>query len=381
MSESNELQTITEIDLDINQPSLAIVHAKQYDTVRKVKCNLFYNGVKWFVPSTNIEAVVSYKKGSNGGFYDETQDGETAVSISSNDRSIIYIILDRNVVTVDGEVNVELTFYDMHHGRLSSFKFMVLVEPATINELDLVANPGFKILAESISRVLQAEQHITGLTVSLAEQQPAAGASPTVSISGGTGEDHYNIAFGIPAGPTGSPPTPSGNATYEYAVSTSGTTIPSSFSSGTAPQRGRYYWTKITTPWNTGNTVHYSVTYIGENGSGAVHSVNGLASDVILTADLINLSYANVSVEDALDALTKNTLYFTDVPCQATTGDFVTLIDSDITSDYVVTECTFVDPIFIRTDVTWTTTNGSLTLNGRCASITSADIVLSKKGN
>lgn len=80
-------------------------------------------------------------------------------------------------------------------------------------------------------------------------------------------------------------------------------------------------------------------------------------------------------------ALTKQTLYFTSVACAATTGNFATVSNSDITANHVVVECTFANPSAIITDVTWTTANGSLTLNGTCINATTANIILSKKGN
>lgn len=81
------------------------------------------------------------------------------------------------------------------------------------------------------------------------------------------------------------------------------------------------------------------------------------------------------------EALTKQTLYFTSVACSATTGNFATVSNANISADHVVVECTFANPSAITTDVTWTTANGSLTLNGTCASATTANITLSKKGN
>ena len=80
-------------------------------------------------------------------------------------------------------------------------------------------------------------------------------------------------------------------------------------------------------------------------------------------------------------ALTTQALYFTSVACSATTGNFLTKSDANITADHVVAECTFANPSAITTDVTWTTANGSVTLNGTCASATTANLVLVKKGN
>ena len=196
------LSTITEIDLDINQPGLAVVHAKQYDTVRQVKAHLFYNGVKWLVPSSNYEAVVGFKKADRiGGFYDETEDAQTAITVDNSDRSIIYILLDRNLVTTAGNVNTEITFYDtISKGRLSTFSFITQVEEATVTELDLTSSPYFNILAEDIKKVIESADAMTGLTATASKLAP--NANPTVNVTGGTSAaDPYVLGFGIPSMP------------------------------------------------------------------------------------------------------------------------------------------------------------------------------------
>lgn len=194
------LQTITEINLDINQPGVAVVHAKQYDTVRQVKAHLFYNGVKWLVPSSNFEAVVGFKKADRiGGFYDETESGETAITVDGSDRSIIYILLDRNVVTTPGNVNTEITFYDsITTGRLSTFSFITQVEEATVTELDLTSSPYFNILAEDIKKVIESADAMTGLSATVSRLAPDT--NPTVTVTGGTSEqDPFVFHFGMPS--------------------------------------------------------------------------------------------------------------------------------------------------------------------------------------
>lgn len=232
------LQTITEIDLDINEPGVTVVHAKQYDTVRQVKAHLFYNGVKWLVPSSNYVAVVGFKKADRiGGFYDETEDGRTAITVDNSDRSIIYILLDRNMVTTPGNVSTEITFYDsITKGRLSTFSFIAQIEEATVTELDLTSSPYFNILSEEIKAVLEADAamqdiHATstylapisdpvvavvrdgtsyvfhfGLPKTAAIETSATklapNATPTAVISGGQSVgSNYSINFGIPSMP------------------------------------------------------------------------------------------------------------------------------------------------------------------------------------
>ena len=74
-------------------------------------------------------------------------------------------------------------------------------------------------------------------------------------------------------------------------------------------------------------------------------------------------------------------MFYKNVACSATTGNFATVSNSAITADHVVTECVFANPSAITQDVTWTTAAGSLTLNGTCSAATTATITLTKKDN
>lgn len=74
-------------------------------------------------------------------------------------------------------------------------------------------------------------------------------------------------------------------------------------------------------------------------------------------------------------------LYFTSVACAATTGNFATVSNANITANHVVVSVEYANPSAITSDVTWTTANGSVTLNGTCASATTCSIVLVEKDN
>ena len=99
------------------------------------------------------------------------------------------------------------------------------------------------------------------------------------------------------------------------------------------------------------------------------------------STDLVESGAVYSKVDSVKQALTTQALYFTSVACSATTGNFLTKSDANITADHVVAECTFANPSAITSDVTWTTASGSVTLNGTCASATTANLVLVKKGN
>lgn len=108
---------------------------------------------------------------------------------------------------------------------------------------------------------------------------------------------------------------------------------------------------------------------------------SGTSMNNVVGTMLNNDKTLDTNITSLNEALTKQTLYFTSVACAATTGNFATVSNANISADHVVVECTFANPAAITTDVTWTTANGSLTLNGTCASATTANITLSKKGN
>ena len=202
------LEAITEINLDVNQPNLEVVHAKQYDTARKVRAHLFYNGVKWEVPTGGVTAVVSYKKADKiGGFYDQVEGAtgnEAAVEIDSNDRSTVTISLDRATMTTVSTSQypelIEITFYggtsSLISERLSTFSFKLLVEASSITELDLVSSAQFNVLDQKMNQVINAANNLSGLTASASPLAP--GADPTATVTGGTGaSDPYNIELGI----------------------------------------------------------------------------------------------------------------------------------------------------------------------------------------
>lgn len=397
------LETITEINLDVNQPGLEVVHAKQYDTVRKVKAHLFYNGVKWPVPQSNFVAVVSYKKADRiGGFYDQTEDSEIAVSVDTNDRSIITILLDRNTVTVEGNCNVEITFYDsIQSGRLSTFSFILQVEAASLTELDLASNPYFNILADDIRAVLEAEQNLTGLTATASKIAPgatptvtvsggqgtgtpynlafgvptfagitatasglASGATPTATVSGGTsGTSKYNIAFGIPKGDKGDKPVPT-HIDYAYAVSSSGTVVPSSgWTSTPAPQQGKYLWARAIATWDSGGTsTTYNVAYIAMDGTGST------AAEIITTD--------HQTVQDHLDDIENNKDLVLDIAAFSSLPKTIT--NSAITENHVLSEAILGTPSAQSNDWNVATANGSATISGTISGSTTLRLVLTK---
>lgn len=145
----------------------------------------------------------------------------------------------------------------------------------------------------------------------------------------------------------------------------------------------------ITSPVNGQVLKYNSSTQKWENGSlgtaAAKNSTNAVTSG---STDLVESGavYTETSgIKTRVTSLetqaTNKVLYLTGVACAATTGNFLSYSNSAITANHVLSECVFANPSAITTDVTWTTANGSLVLNGTCASATTANLVLVKKDN
>lgn len=98
-------------------------------------------------------------------------------------------------------------------------------------------------------------------------------------------------------------------------------------------------------------------------------------------SDLATIRSNATDGETAFVRSTNKVLYLTSVAVSAGNGNIATVSNANITADHVVAELVFANPNWIYSDITWTTANGSLTLNGTCYSATTANIVLIKKDN
>ena len=98
-------------------------------------------------------------------------------------------------------------------------------------------------------------------------------------------------------------------------------------------------------------------------------------------SDLETIRSNATNGQTAYTRSTDKVLYLSSVAISATTGDIATVSDAKITADHVLIEIEFANPSAIASDVTWTTSTGSLVLNGTCSTATTANIVLIKKDN
>lgn len=99
----------------------------------------------------------------------------------------------------------------------------------------------------------------------------------------------------------------------EYQVSSSGTEIPTGTWSTTIPSTtpGSYLWTRTTIKLNIGNIQTYTIAYQGQNGSGAVNTVNGIYPEngnITLDAEHIS-AFGNTTIETLFQNLNANLGY------------------------------------------------------------------------
>lgn len=106
--------------------------------------------------------------------------------------------------------------------------------------------------------------------------------------------------------------------------------------------------------------------------------------DAISQAWAGEISDGSITIEKLAPSLQEElggALYFQNIAVSAATSDIATVSNSKITADHVVAEITWGNPSYITSDVTWTTSAGSLVLNGTCTAATTVNIVLVKKNN
>jgi len=225
-------------------------------------------------------------------------------------------------------------------------------------------------MEDAITRANAAIDLIEDITVAA---HAVSGETPTVTKT--TVDDHYNFDFGlVPARQT--------SVDTAYAQTTSGTTVPSSWSPNrptTVP--GQYLWTRLTRHWNnSADTVEYTVAYQGLNGTGSVNSVQGVSPDsngnVTLPTDATPTTgstnfMTSGAIKTAIDAPHTLTVDFGTISSLPTTKTV-----TGMTSDMVAIAHNIGTPTAFESEITVTTADGSATLSGTMAESASSTVVI-----
>lgn len=170
-----------------------------------------------------------------------------------------------------------------------------------------------------------------------------------------------------------------------YLYSNSGSVVPEGSWSPNVPQVqvGAYLWTRVKVTYNSGTTVtSYSVSRIGQDGSGSVSSVNGVpptagTTDVELTASDIPASDSQ-SVQAHITQIESDITDVQKYEVRHISGNITALPKSFsyafITADHRVINCELGTPSSLVSDLTWTTSAGDVTFTGTLTNLATTTI-------
>lgn len=283
----------TALTLNMQLPNIAAVSwAVQGDQLaRKIQATLVDGSTPWN-PELSYTALVRYHKpdGTNG-VYDVDEDGNPAVTWNGN---VATITIAQQALTVPGTVLMQLEFYDGDNTRITAFGWANNVQPAAVTDTVFLSTDYYNILTLQIAGVLGASSHPPYIN----------STSKNWMIWNENTAAYIDSGFSS-VGTTGPAPTVT-NTAYQYANSSSGTVIPSSWSNtrpATSP--GTWQWTKtvITFDNNTSTTI-YSAAYQGLNGTGSVNTVNTVTPDQNGNVSLVALNIPTSAGSNVQDTLT-----------------------------------------------------------------------------
>lgn len=147
------MQSITTLELNLQYPNHATtMHAVQNDRLsRKISAVLADGATAWTPPSGTLAVVRFLKPDGTSGFYDTDEDGNIAVTWTGN---VATIMLAEQVLTVVGNVLCQLNFYNQSEERLTTFSWLIKVQPSVISDETVVSSDYFNVLTHEIAAAL-----------------------------------------------------------------------------------------------------------------------------------------------------------------------------------------------------------------------------------
>lgn len=149
------MQETTPLNLNLQYPNqLTVMHAVQNDRLtRKITASLFDGSIAWTPPSGSAAIVRFAKPDGTMGFYDTDEANHQAVTWSGN---IATIILAEQMLTVPGDVYCQINFYNSGQERLSTFTWVIKVQPNVITDETIESTDYFNILTAQINEIVEA---------------------------------------------------------------------------------------------------------------------------------------------------------------------------------------------------------------------------------
>lgn len=194
------MQTITPIQLDVQQPEyIVVVHAMQQDEqTRYVSISMTEAGVAFTPPSGTLGVLAIRKPDGEPCFYDSAN-GEPAVTIEGSTATCLLV---PEALQVAGDAQAALVLYNAQGDRLSTFRFLLRIEPTPVPDETVTSSSYYSILTQQIAAAIAAgelAQQVIDLTVSATTLPAGSDATVTKTEQGGV----VNLAFGIPQGEAG----------------------------------------------------------------------------------------------------------------------------------------------------------------------------------
>ena len=363
----------TSLTLNMQLPNIAAVSwAVQGDQLaRRIQATLVDGSTPWN-PELSYTALVRYSKpDGTSGVYDVDEDGNPAVTWSGN---VATITIAQQALTVPGTVLMQLEFYGGDNTRITAFGWANNVQPSAVTDTEFLSTDYYNILTLQIAGVLGASSHPPYIN-STTKNWMVWNENTAAYIDSGFSS----------VGLTGPAPTVT-NTSYQYANSSSGTVVPSSWSNtrpSTSP--GTWAWTKTTITFNTGNTTTlYSTAYQGQDGQGTPGQSLPLMDGVATVGT--SLSYARTDHKHPTDTTRQPNLLKVDITISpaSTPQQIGSVVNANINENTRVLFYSIADPTYQSSDWTIVTSNytsastPNLTITGTCTVSTTCTLILAE---
>lgn len=194
------MQTITPIQLDMIRPVIpAVVYAMQQDEqTRYVAISMTEAGVAFTPPAGTLGVLAIRKPDGEPCFYDSAN-GEPAVTIEGSTATCLLV---PEALQVAGDAPSALVLYNAQGDRLSTFRFLLRIEPTPVPDETVTSSSYYSILTQQIADALAAgelAQQVIDMTVRATTLPAGSEATVKKTEQGGV----INLAFGIPKGEAG----------------------------------------------------------------------------------------------------------------------------------------------------------------------------------
>lgn len=159
-----------------------IVYAKQNDSqTRFVAVSLYENGQPFEPPDGVLAEFRAKKPDGTACFYDVNEDGEPAIVIEG---SVVTAELAEQVLTAAGKVYAEINLYSSAGAKLTTFSFVIIVEPSVLTDAEIVSSDYYNILSAQIEAAQTAAQTAqSSAAAAAAEADRAKGYADSINPS------------------------------------------------------------------------------------------------------------------------------------------------------------------------------------------------------